>query len=238
MPALVLVLLLCSITSLLVAIGNGNTIHNAASSSSSSSNKHKVESSSGTTKSKEAPVPVGSVMSPVIPQAHPMRIAFQGEPGAYSEKAAREMLGSRIMTVPYRSFEDTFKAVASREVDYAIVPIENSLGGSIHNNFDNLLRYDLHIIGRNIVDIKSYISHHIILNILSNPTIHQPYTHAAEHEFRVEHSLLALPGVKKEDVKKVLSHPQALAQCDNYLRSVYYLRYSRCGIYSCMQNFS
>lgn len=39
-----------------------------------------------------------------------------------------------------------------------------------------------------------------------------------EHEFRVEHCLLALPGTKKEDIKKVMSHPQALAQCDGYLR--------------------
>ena len=67
-------------------------------------------------------------------------MAFQGESGAYSEKAARELLGSRIQTVPFSSFEDTFKAVASRDVDYAVVPIENSLGGSIHNNFDLLLR--------------------------------------------------------------------------------------------------
>jgi len=117
---------------------------------------------------------------------HPMRVAFQGETGAYSEKAARELLGPRVLTLGYDSFEDAFKAVASREVDYAVVPIENSLGGSIHTNYDLLLRYDLHII--------------------------------AEHEFRVEHSLLALPGVKKEQIKKVMSHPQALAQCDNYLR--------------------
>jgi prephenate dehydratase len=114
-------------------------------------------------------------------------VAFQGEPGAYSEKAARELLGSRVITDAKKSFEDAFRAVASREADYAVVPIENSLGGSIHTNYDLLLRYDLHIV--------------------------------AEHEFRVEHSLLALPGVKKGDIKKVMSHPQALAQCDNYIRS-------------------
>ena len=121
----------------------------------------------------------------------PWRIAYQGEPGAYSEKASRELLGPRVMTVNYPSFEDVFKAVASRDADYAVVPIENSLGGSIHANFDLLLRYDLHII--------------------------------AEHEFRVEHFLLALPGVKREDIKKVMSHPQALAQCENYLRDLGYI---------------
>ena len=111
-------------------------------------------------------------------QTHPMRVAYQGEPGAYSEKAARELLGPRILTLPCPSFESVFKAVASKEVDYAVVPIENSLGGSIHTNFDLLLRYDLHIIG--------------------------------EHEFKVEHTLLALPGIKKGDIKTVMSHPQAL----------------------------
>lgn len=120
--------------------------------------------------------------------SHPLKVAYQGEPGAYSEKAARELLGPRILTVASKSFEDAFKAVARKEVDYACIPIENSLGGSIHQAFDLLLRYNLYIIG--------------------------------EHEFRVEHTLLALPGVKKEDIKTAMSHPQALAQCDNYLRAM------------------
>ena len=76
-----------------------------------------------------------------------IRIAYQGEPGAYSEKASREMLGPRVTTINYESFEDAFKAVALKEADYTVVPIENSLGGSIHTNFDLLLRYDLHVIG-------------------------------------------------------------------------------------------
>lgn len=115
-----------------------------------------------------------------------VRVAFQGEPGAYSEKACRELLGNYVQTIGKESFEDAFRAVASREVDYALLPIENSLGGSIHTVYDLLLRYNLYII--------------------------------AEHTLRVRHNLLALPGTAIGDVKRVLSHPQALAQCDNYLR--------------------
>jgi prephenate dehydratase/prephenate dehydrogenase len=144
----------------------------------------KVQAIGGSGRSTEISA-AASGASPVAP--YPMKVAFQGEPGAYSEKAARELLGPRIAPVGYESFEDAFKAVASRDVDYACVPIENSLGGSIHTNFDLLMRYDLHIV--------------------------------AEHEFRVEHALLALPGVKVEDITRVMSHPQALAQCDDFLRS-------------------
>mmetsp|Transcript_15242 Transcript_15242/g.31346 ORF Transcript_15242/g.31346 Transcript_15242/m.31346 type:complete len:736 (-) Transcript_15242:133-2340(-) len=122
------------------------------------------------------------------PPLSPFRVAFQGESGAYSEKAVHEMLGQKVQTIGKASFEDAFKAVASHEVDYALLPIENSLGGSIHTNYDLLLRYNLHIVG--------------------------------EHTLRVRHCLLALPGTKKKDVSRVMSHPQALAQCDNYLRAM------------------
>lgn len=118
----------------------------------------------------------------------PMRVAYQGEPGAYSEKATRELLGSKVTAIGRPNFEACFRAVASMECDYACLPIENSLGGSIHENYDLMLRYDLTIV--------------------------------AEHEFRVHHCLLAKPGVKRDDIKYAISHPQALAQCDNFLRGL------------------
>ncbi|DAZ99653.1 TPA: hypothetical protein N0F65_001890 [Lagenidium giganteum] len=112
-----------------------------------------------------------------------VRVAYQGVPGAYSEKATRQLLGHapQVHAVGFPSFEEAFQAVQSGDMDFGVLPIENSLGGSIHANYDLLLTYELHIVG--------------------------------EYDLRVEHSLLALPGVAKSDIKTVISHPQALAQC-------------------------
>lgn len=76
----------------------------------------------------------------------PIRVAFQGEAGAYSEKSLRELLGPNVIAVPRPNFESCYRAVASKECDYALMPIENSLGGSIHENYDLMLRYDLTIV--------------------------------------------------------------------------------------------
>lgn len=117
-----------------------------------------------------------------------IRVAYQGEPGAYSEKSTRELLGDKVIAVGRPDFESCFRAVASMECDYTCLPVENSLGGSIHENYDLMLRYDLTI--------------------------------CAEHEFRVQHCVLAKEGVKLNEIKYAISHPQALAQCDNYLRGL------------------
>jgi prephenate dehydratase len=115
-----------------------------------------------------------------------MKVAFQGEPGAYSEQAVFNYYGE-VETLPCESFDMMFDSVVSGKSDLALAPIENSLAGSIHQNYDLLLRHDLHIVG--------------------------------EYLLRVRHCLITLPGVKKEDVKKAISHPQALGQCAGYLRS-------------------
>lgn len=114
-------------------------------------------------------------------------VAFQGERGAYSEQAIYQLLGNvGIRPVPFESFDLAFAAISGRKVDLLLVPIENSLGGTIHANCDLQLQNSLFII--------------------------------AEHDFRVRHSLLALPGTKEENITKVISHPQALAQCDSFIK--------------------
>ncbi len=77
----------------------------------------------------------------------PLKIAFQGEPGAYSELAALEYFGSQSATNPCRSFEDVFASVDSQKCSHGLVPVENSLAGSIHRNYDLLLRHNLFIVG-------------------------------------------------------------------------------------------
>ncbi len=74
-------------------------------------------------------------------------IAFQGEPGAYSELAAFEYFGPAITTLPCASFEDAFSAVENGQATHGLLPIENSLAGSIHHNYDLLLEADLTIVG-------------------------------------------------------------------------------------------
>ncbi len=116
-----------------------------------------------------------------------MKIAFQGEQGAYSEAAAAKFDPSATL-VPCVAFEDVFQAVEAGRATCGVLPIENSIGGTIHRNYDLLIQYELKIVG--------------------------------EIELPVHHSLLALPGTRLEDLTQVYSHPQALAQCDRFLRSL------------------
>ncbi|GAB4316152.1 MAG: prephenate dehydratase [Candidatus Zixiibacteriota bacterium] len=75
------------------------------------------------------------------------RFAFQGERGAFSEVAGRQLAGPRALAVPCAVFDDVFRAVERGTVDIGVVPIENSLIGSINVNYDLLLAHPLHIVG-------------------------------------------------------------------------------------------
>jgi len=87
-----------------------------------------------------------------------MRVAFQGELGAFSEAAAIQLLGDRITTVPRATFDAAFKAVPEGAADALLVPVENSLAGSVVRVYDLLLESDLAIVAETILPIE----HHLI----------------------------------------------------------------------------
>ena len=81
------------------------------------------------------------------------RVAFQGERGAFSEEAARKLLGPRVHVVPCQRFEDVFQSLKDGRVTSAVIPIENTLAGSVHWNYDHLQQFDLPIAAETSVRI-------------------------------------------------------------------------------------
>jgi chorismate mutase/prephenate dehydratase len=113
-------------------------------------------------------------------------VAFQGEKGAYSEEAAVNFFGNGMQVKPCEGLEDVFKAVEQDEAQFGIVPIENSLEGSISKTYDLLLDSSLEVSG--------------------------------EIELRVTHCLIANPGATLDSIKRIYSHPQALGQCQAFIK--------------------
>lgn len=101
-------------------------------------------------------------------------VAFQGERGAFSEEAAYKLLGKRIRALPCETFSAAFETVASGKARYCLVPIENTLAGSVYENFDHLLAHDLHIIG----EVSLRIVHNLIaFPGITLPKLRQVYSH-------------------------------------------------------------
>jgi prephenate dehydratase len=86
-----------------------------------------------------------------------MRVAFQGEPGAFSEAAAVQLLGERILTVPRATFDAAFRAIAEGAADALLVPVENTLAGSVVRVYDLLLESPLEICGETILPIEHHL---------------------------------------------------------------------------------
>jgi prephenate dehydratase len=92
-----------------------------------------------------------------------MKVAFQGELGAFSQQAIRQLLGSRAEPAPYQRFDEVFAALRGRKVSAAVLPIENTLHGSVHENYDLLLRYDF--------EITAETSVRIVHNLIAPPGV-------------------------------------------------------------------
>jgi prephenate dehydratase len=92
-----------------------------------------------------------------------MKVAFQGELGAFSQQAIRQLLGAQAEPAPYQRFDEVFVALRGKKVNAAVLPIENTLHGSVHENYDLLLRYDF--------EITAETSVRIVHNLIAPPGV-------------------------------------------------------------------
>jgi chorismate mutase/prephenate dehydratase len=135
------------------------------------------------------PLVLQKIYHEVIASAKTMQtaiVAFQGEFGAYSQEAALSFFGSATDTRPYENLDGVFEAVEKGQAAFGVVPVENSLEGSISRTYDLMLDSSLKVCG--------------------------------EIELRVSHCLIANPGATIDSIRQVYSHPQALGQCQAFLR--------------------
>jgi prephenate dehydratase len=113
--------------------------------------------------------------------------AYQGAPGAFSEEAARALLGAGAALEPCETLDDALDAVVGGRARAAVVPIENTLAGSVPGCADAIVRRDVHIAG--------------------------------EHVLNIRHALIAAPGASLAGIRRVLSHPVAIAQCARFFQA-------------------
>ena len=128
------------------------------------------------------------LLAPDDAREAPWTVAYQGTEGAYGHEAAARHFGveRRAITFrPYRSFRDTLEAVQRGDAQRAVLPIENSTAGSVHEVYDLLFRLNLSVVGEEVLPIR--------------------------------HCLLGVPGATVAGLTHVHSHPQALAQCSEFL---------------------
>ena len=139
---------------------------------------------------KQTVLKLSSAGRPAPDKEESLKVAFQGERGAYSEKALSLYFSSQTaVSVPVSSFRKVFDSVLSGDSRYGVVPMENSLAGSIHENYDLFLQFpDIKILG--------------------------------ERRVRIRHMLIGSAGADLDGIRKVYSHPQGLAQCARFLDSL------------------
>ena len=111
-------------------------------------------------------------------------VACQGVEGAYSQQACEKVF--RYPSIMYcRTFENVFSAIESGLCRYGILPIENSLAGSVNSVYDLMMQHHCYIV--------------------------------RSARVKIDHTLLALPGTKMEEIREIYSHEQAIQQCSAYL---------------------
>ena len=112
-------------------------------------------------------------------------IVYLGPPATHTHLACFKYFGNSLQAIPKESLQEVFETVEKEDVEFGVVPVENSTEGSVHRTLDLLISSEVKICG--------------------------------EVMMQVSHDLLSQSG-RREDVRKIYSHPQALEQCKTWLR--------------------
>ena len=122
-----------------------------------------------------------------------MRVAFQGELGAYSESAVYSFFGQSVDVKPCKNFGEVFESVKTGDVNYGVVPIENSIEGSVNRTYDLFLEYDLKVCGEIILRISHCLIAHKGTSIDQIKTVYShPQALAQCRKFLEQHKLKAI----------------------------------------------
>lgn len=133
------------------------------------------------------PIESKPLAAPLVPA---LRIAYEGQPGAYSEMAIRQIYGTGATAVGMPDFATVHEALRNGSVDLAALPVENTLAGtaSLHDNWDILAEAGIHAVAETVV--------------------------------HVHHCLMAVPGTRLQDIREVRVHPQPIIQCRRHLQEM------------------
>jgi prephenate dehydratase len=134
------------------------------------------------------------------------RVAFQGEPGAYGEMAALDYF-PRAKLLPAKSFQNVFEILESGKADFAVVPIENSIEGSINETYDLLFKTSMVVSG----EIHQRIRHCLIVNPgIDDSSIRCVYSHpqalAQCRTYLQKKSLEPIPTYDTAGAVKLIKH--------------------------------
>lgn len=127
------------------------------------------------------------IMSACLALEQPVRVAYLGPEGTFTQAAAIKHFGHSCVSIPMAAIDEVFREVAAGAVNYGVVPVENSTEGVINHTLDNFMDSSVHICG--------------------------------EVELRIHHHLLVSEVTKTENITRIYSHAQSLAQCRKWLDS-------------------
>ncbi len=129
------------------------------------------------------------IMSSCLALEQPVRVAYLGPEGTFTQAAAIKHFGHACVSIPMTAIDEVFREVAAGAVNYGVVPVENSTEGVINHTLDNFMESSVHICG--------------------------------EVELRIHHHLLVSDVTKTENITRIYSHAQSLAQCRKWLDAHY-----------------